>query len=701
MPGGVLISASLKIVQESGRANTNRGAERRDTRGIPMQTVPESSNSKDSESKAWFKFTRPADAVVLLVLIACLGAVGLQAATQITSFDPPAATVGNARLLLLAVTQYTQDYDEQLPPASSTAVFDAALRPYVPDPAVFVSRVTGKPFVPNAAVGGQSLASFSDPSTVAVFQDVLPPSKVPDTVGFLDGHVERGGVIQGDPKLLSYGNAKSLAIGVIEYTQDNDEILPPTNTQAAFQTALLPYVRNSHLFVDPLNGKPFLPNPALSQVPLYSISDPHAIILLQSQMPYQNGVPTVAYVDDHVTPTPPMPPGQSDASNLKQLGLATIQYAQDCDEKLPTTTDYGTFESELLPYANNAPIFASPGTGLPYVLNPAISGASLASIASPSATEEARDAQLNADGTLNHLELDGSVQQDTYFVPKALAIGPDNLTRLLWPSAGPQTALWTFAAGGPLQSAFSSVGPAVSFSVGADNQTRVLEGESNEFGYSSFLVTGESTLETLDADNSVQDTQTFGPYDGWTALFVATAPDNSSRLLWQRYDGTLALWTLSLEGDFLGSVTLPPLTGGTVLGLGQGADGSTRLLWKTAGGDATLRVISRAGRVLRSFTARASGGFVPTALGFGADGTSRILSSNGAGKAAVQTVPANGKPAAALTFTLPGGGTAAQIAVGSAGDLRVLWEAPDGSGTLLTLTPQGVQTSVQALAPYR
>ena len=90
----------------------------------------------------------------MLSLIACLGAVGLQAATQITSFDPPAATVGNARLLLLAVTQYEQDADEKLPNTQSVAAFDAALRPYVPDPAVFVSRVTGKPFIPNAAISG-------------------------------------------------------------------------------------------------------------------------------------------------------------------------------------------------------------------------------------------------------------------------------------------------------------------------------------------------------------------------------------------------------------------------------------------------------------------------------------------------------------------------------------------------------------------
>ena len=641
-----------------------------------MQTVPPRSSR--------FKFPRPADAVVILCLIACLGAVSLQAATQITTFDPPAATVGNARALLLAVTQYEQDADETLPPMQSAAAFDAALRSYVPDPAVFVSRVTGRPFIPNAALSGQSVASFSDMSTVAVFQDVLPPSNIRSTVGFLDGHVERGGVIQGDPKLLSYGNAHALALGVVQYTQDNDEILPPTNTQAAFQTALLPYVRNSRLFVDPANGKPFLPNPAISQVPLYTISSPSTTILLQSPMPYYNGIPTIAYVDGHVTPAPPMTSGQSDASNLKQLGLATIQYTQDNDEFFPTTTDYSTFESELLPYTKNSQIFVSPGSQLPYILNPAISGVSEASIDSPSTTEEARDAQLNADGTLNHLELDGHVQQDFYFVPKGLAIGPDNLTRILWPNANQQASLWTLAPSGTTKNTLDGIGFTAQFTVGADDKTRILS----------------NGLEVFGSGDALEISTQFESYDGWRTVLLATAPDNSSRLLWQYYNGALALWTLSPEGDFQGYVTVPTLAGGTPLGLGQGADGLTRLLWKTASGGAVLWTVSPGGRVLRYYTARLASGFLPTALSLGADGSSRILSSDGAGRANVLTVAANGGTVRSVAFTLPGGGTAAQVAVGSAGDLRVLWEASGSSGELQTLTPQGAQTSVQALTPY-
>ena len=146
---------------------------------------------------------------------------------------------------------------------------------------------------------------------------------------------------------------------------------------------------------------------------------------------------------------------------------------------------------------------------------------------------------------------------------------------------------------------------------------------------------------------------------------------------------------------------MPTLAGGTPVGLTLGADGLTRLLWMNPHGGATLWMISPSGTVVRAVSIRRSPAReMPTALGIGADNLSRLLWSDGAGHASLLTVSATGRRSPFEAFTLPGGGTAAQIAVGRAGELRVLWEAPDGSGQLQTLTPQGAQTSVQALTPY-
>ena len=656
-----------------------------------MQTV--------SRRKPRFKFSRPAESIALACLLAGIGALGLQAATQITSFDPASATVGNARLLTLALTQYAQDYDERLPPTQTVGTFEAALRPYVPDPSVFVSRTTRRPFIPNPGISGRPLTALGELDTVVAFQDGPESLRTPATVAYLDGHIERGGVIQGDPELLSLQNARILAVGVIEYAQDYDEILPPTDTQAAFQAALLPYVRGRRFFVDPLNGQPFLPNPAISQKPLFRISEPQTTIVVQSAMPYPDGVPTVAYLDGHAAHGSLRAPAEEDVQNLKQIGLASIQYTQDHDAKLPPTSDYGAFEAALAPYLNDTPLFVSPDTQLPYLLNPAVSGVSLGSLANPAQTELARDAQRNADGTLNHLEVAGQVHQDFYFVAKSLAVGADDQTRLLWPSADQQASLWTLTPSGTIKNTFSAGGVAAGVSVGADNQTRILWRSRDNPGDLGFPITGAITLDTVGADGALANSTQFGPYDGWNALLLATGGDNSSQILWQRYNGTLALWTLSPDGNYLGSVPVPTLAGGTPVGLALGADGLTRLLWRTSYGDAMLWTVSQSGSVTSAVSVPAPRRDRLTALGFGPDGASRLLWSDDHGRADVLTLAANGA-ARSVAFALPGGGTASQIAIGKSDDMRVLWNDPDGSGQLQTLTPQGRQTSVLSLSPF-
>ncbi len=636
---------------------------------------------------------RRAEAVVFCCLLVCLGALGLHAATQITPFDPVSATIGNARLLSLALVQYEQDNDERLPNTQSVAAFQAGLRSFVPDPAVFNSRVTGRPFLPNPAISGKALSEFYDPSTVEVFRDVAPPSTIPATVGFLDDHVERGGLPTTTVQQRSRSNARALSLGVDQYTQDNDEHYPPMQTQAEFQAAILPFVRNSRLFMDPENGKPFVPNPALSQVSVASVQNPYQTVVLESDMPYQNGGPTIAYADGHITPLPPPSPFSlsiQDKRNLSQIGLAITQCSQDYDEKLPTTTDYTTFEDELVPYTytRTNSIFTSPASGLPYVLNPAISGADIFGFDDPTNTEVARDAQINPDGTFNYLEVDGHVKQDFYFLPLSLLVTPDDQTHLLWRNATPQVSLWTFQPGGIVKTNLAPSTFVSRFSAGADGQLHLL----GNFGF------GES-VASASSDGTLENTVSYGVYDGWGVHLMTTGADNETRLLWERSSGHLAVWTLSPANDFLGYVFVPRLIGGTAVGLGAGGDGRVRLLWKTASGNAVLWTLAPSGKVMQSLTFTSPSGQVPTALAVGSDGAVRLLRSTDSGQATVLTIAASGKTLSTVAFTLPGGGTAAQLAVGKSGDLRVLWSTGT-SGQLQTLTAQGRQTSVQSLTPY-
>jgi prepilin-type processing-associated H-X9-DG protein len=68
--------------------------------------------------------------------------------------------------------------------------------------------------------------------------------------------------------------------------------------------------------------------------------------------------------------------GHSSAvSQLKQIGLALLMYAQDYDEMLPPMKDAATVKRVLLPYVHgNAAVFADPLTHEPYQPNASLSG---------------------------------------------------------------------------------------------------------------------------------------------------------------------------------------------------------------------------------------------------------------------------------------------------------------------------------------
>ena len=649
--------------------------------------------------------------------------VGLAAAsvTANRGFAPNDACVGNVRLLSLAIVQYTQDNDQLLPPTHTPQEFQAALLPFVKDPARFVCPDTGLPYVPNPALSGRFVGSFTNAETAEVLRDAKPHEDGRSTVLFLDGYIERGGVEQGDPNALRYARAQVLSYAIAEYAQDNDGVYPPTDTQAHFEAAVYSFVRSHRIFVDPLNGKAFVPNPAVSGVSLASINDPNTTEVFRDDQPYPNGVPLIAYADGHITPTPPAPAGQSnlDVNHLKQIGLGVTEYIQDFDEVLPTTTDYPTFEGQIMPFIRNPSVFTSPDSGLPYQLNPAISQMQLGNIADPSTTELARDAQRNRDGSLNTLYLDGRVHQSLFYVPKALTVGPDNATHLLWPKATAenfsrpipgQASLWTITPSGEIQSetpeTLDTGGKAVSLSVGGDNKTRLLWDQSfvanNLYGYNLGLQLAPITLETLAADGSVESSLAYGPYDGWTPLLIASGSDDGSRLLWRRYDGTLALWTVSPQGQYLSDVRLRFSPTFTAVGLARGADGRTRLLLREPSGAAVLVTLTADGQVQGIAHHRAAGfAAVALALEAGPDSRPRLLFDNGQGQAEVWTISADGRFQSRFSFALPSGYAAQSLGVGQAGDLRVLSSGPDGSGVLQTLTAHGAQTGSTVLTPYQ
>lgn len=125
-------------------------------------------------------------------------------------------------------------------------------------------------------------------------------------------------------------------------------------------------------------------------------------------------------------------------SNLKQLGLAALQCAQDSEEKLP---DCAQWQNALLPYIRNPVLFkcaAAPDLEFGYAMNSALSGFYLTLLEDPSRTPLFFDSSLghgNAAGGVEalcnpprHLGRNNIVFADGHVT----TVKPEDVTSLIW-----------------------------------------------------------------------------------------------------------------------------------------------------------------------------------------------------------------------------------------------------------------------------
>ena len=125
-------------------------------------------------------------------------------------------------------------------------------------------------------------------------------------------------------------------------------------------------------------------------------------------------------------------------SNLKQLGLAALQYIQDSDEKFPNCARW---QDEIMPYVRNPALLRCPGAPnleFGYAMNAALSQTFLVLLEDPSRTPLFFDSDLggaNAAGGLEslchparHLGRNNIVFADGHVT----AVKPEDVASLLW-----------------------------------------------------------------------------------------------------------------------------------------------------------------------------------------------------------------------------------------------------------------------------
>lgn len=102
----------------------------------------------------------------------------------------------------------------------------------------------------------------------------------------------------------SVSNLKQLALGILQYQQDNDENMPPMKDAVTVKKAILPYVKSDETFVQPDTKRPYKPNASLSKRNLASFNDPATMVILYEDAPDRDNTRAVAFMDGHVKRIP-------------------------------------------------------------------------------------------------------------------------------------------------------------------------------------------------------------------------------------------------------------------------------------------------------------------------------------------------------------------------------------------------------------
>ncbi len=207
---------------------------------------------------------------------------------------------------------------------------------------------------------------------------------------------------------------------------------------------------------------------------------------------------------------------------------------------------------------------------------------------------------------------------------------------------------------------------------------------------------GTAALWTVNADGTFSNV-VYGPFAGWTAKAIAAAPNGSTYLLWTNTNGQASLWHVtSLTAGGYTATQYGPYAGYRAVSLSVGGDGSPHLLWDKTDGTALLWTINPANGAFTytsygpyaGWTARqvASGNTVTDLLWAKADGTASgfRIASNG-------TLTYH-------TFGPYAGYAATALSVGPDDGAHLLWDKTDGTALLwnvdftagtFTYTPYG------------
>ena len=98
---------------------------------------------------------------------------------------------------------------------------------------------------------------------------------------------------------------------------------------------------------------------------------------------------------------------------------------------------------------------------------------------------------------------------------------------------------------------------------------------------------GAVSLAVYVSSTSTYSYYTYGPYPGWSARALAAGSDKVPRILWNKTDGSAALWRVDASGGVT-QTTYGPYPGWTARGLAVGINNVPRIMWTSTSGQMSL-----------------------------------------------------------------------------------------------------------------
>ncbi len=237
--------------------------------------------------------------------------------------------------------------------------------------------------------------------------------------------IDESGLFRGlDRNQQCVANLAAISRGISNYAQDYDQRLPlpvAFSSIANFKSVVGIYViggsaaNSDTVYRCPANGNAYYTlNTALGGLVLASLPDGfYSVEAARDSKPHPDSSPNIGFIDGHVerSGVDQTPTNLACRQNAHSVGIATLQYSQDYDERYPLQPNDGAFRDALFPYTKNPRVFVCPDTKQFYTLAQSFRGKPRYEIPDLSKVALLQDSIPHKNGIVTTGYLDGYVEQ--------------------------------------------------------------------------------------------------------------------------------------------------------------------------------------------------------------------------------------------------------------------------------------------------